>query len=213
MNKIKLFGVALMAVMFLASCGGGGGSSTKKVSIGNQVWMAENLNVDKFRNGDTIPHAKTNEEWEKAEENKQPAWCYYDNDLANGTKYGKLYNWYAVNDSRGLAPQGFHIPSDQEWTQLTEHLGGATTAGTKMKSKNGWNDECEGSNESGFSGLPGGSRYGDGEFDEIGDDGSWWSSTEDDDFDAWIRYLDYDDEVSRDYYNKEDGFSVRCLKD
>ena len=95
-----------------------------------------NLNVDKFRNGDPIPQAKTNAEWLAAGENKQPAWCYYDNDPANGEKYGKLYNWYAVNDSRGLAPEGYHIPTYAEWTTFMNLLG--NDAGNKMKSTSGW---------------------------------------------------------------------------
>ena len=106
----------------------------KTVQIGTQVWMTKNLDVSTFRNGDPIPEAKTDEEWEKAGENKQPAWCYYNNDPGNGEKYGKLYNWYAVNDSRGLAPVGYHIPSDAEWTILTDFLGGEDAAGNKMKS-------------------------------------------------------------------------------
>ena len=110
--------------------------SSQTVTIGTQVWMTKNLNVDKFRNGDPIPQAKTDEEWENAGKNKQPAWCYYDKDPANGAKYGKLYNWYAVNDSRGLSPVGFHIPTDAEWTKLVNFLG--SDAGTKMKSKSGW---------------------------------------------------------------------------
>jgi len=82
------------------------------VVIGSQTWMAENLNVSHFLNGDPIPHVQTNEEWLKAAENRRPAWCYYNNDPVNGKKYGKLYNWFAVNDSRGLAPPGWHIPTD-----------------------------------------------------------------------------------------------------
>lgn len=88
------------------------------VTIGNQVWMTKNLNVDKFRNGDPIPEAKTDEEWIKAGENKQPAWCYYENDPANGEKYGKVFNWYAVNDPRGLAPEGWHDPTEEELQDL-----------------------------------------------------------------------------------------------
>lgn len=88
------------------------------VTIGSQVWMTKNLNVDKFRNGDPIPQAKSEEEWKVAIENKQPAWCYYDNNPANGVKWGKLYNWFAVNDSRSLAPKDYHIPTDSEWTTL-----------------------------------------------------------------------------------------------
>jgi uncharacterized protein (TIGR02145 family) len=112
--------------------------SYKSVKIGTQTWMTENLNVSTFRNGDPIPEVKTNEEWKKAGENKQPAWCYYDNDPKNGAKYGKLYNWYAVNDPRGLAPAGWHIPTDEEWTTLGDHLG--DDDGKKMKSTSGWDN-------------------------------------------------------------------------
>ncbi len=130
-------------------------SYAQTVTIGTQVWMSKNLDVAKFRNGDPIPEAKTDEEWYKAVKNKQPAWCYYENDPANGAKYGKLYNWYAVNDSRGLAPVGYHIPSDAEWTQLTDYLGGRDVAGGKMKSTTGWKaPNKDASNSSGFSGLP-----------------------------------------------------------
>ena len=97
--------------------------NAQTVTIGTQVWMTKNLDVAKFRNGDPIPEAKTDEEWEKAGENKQPAWCNYDNNPANGTKYGKLYNWHAVNDPRGLAPEGYHVPTDAEWTILENFLG------------------------------------------------------------------------------------------
>ena len=222
----------------------------KEVKIGQQVWTTENLNVDKFRNGEIIPEAKTAAEWHKAGENKQAAWCYYNNDSSNGTKYGKLYNWYAVNDPRGLAPKGWHIPSDQEWTDLTDYLGGDEQAGAKMKSKEGWSEyegeiECKackqwspqqqasqqcdvcgdtrklraklsgnGTNESGFKGLPGGSRSSNGTFFLIGDFGYWWSSTEYDTYFAWNRYLSYcNGNVSSYYYYKELGFSVRCLRD
>ncbi|WP_163377809.1 fibrobacter succinogenes major paralogous domain-containing protein [Cyclobacterium sp. SYSU L10401] len=186
----------------------------KEVTIGTQVWMSENLNVEKFRNGDTIPHAKTDEEWKKAGDNGEPAWCYYDNDPSNGEKYGKLYNWYAVNDPRGLAPKGWHLPSDEEWTTLTDLLGGLDAAGTKMKSKSGWEDEGNGTNESGFSGLPGGLRYSLGTFDGIGGYGRWWSSTEDYADYACFRSLGYSNGYAfRHIFNKEEGFSVRCLRD
>jgi uncharacterized protein (TIGR02145 family) len=100
------------------------GKVYKSVIIGNQSWMAENLNTSKFRNGDPIPEVKTDEEWAKALKEGRPAWSYYDNDQKKGAKYGKLYNWYAVNDPRGLAPIGWHIPTDNEWTALTDYLGG-----------------------------------------------------------------------------------------
>lgn len=186
----------------------------KEVKIGNQIWMAENLNVSKFRNGDPIPEAKTDEEWKRAGENKQAAWCYYDNDPTNGNKYGKLYNWYAVNDPRGLAPKGWRIPSDEEWTSLIHFLGGDSLAGKKMKSTIGWNENGNGSNESNFLGLPGGTRNDNGTFYNIGSNGYWWSSTELDTTNAWNRFL-YDDYGSVYRYDdsKRDGFSVRCLRD
>jgi uncharacterized protein (TIGR02145 family) len=104
---------------------------SQDVKIGTQVWMSKNLDVSTFRNGEAIPEAKSKEEWAKAGVNRQPAWCYYDNDSKNGKVYGKLYNWYAVNDSRGLGPKGYHIPSDAEWTILTDMLGGEKIAGQK----------------------------------------------------------------------------------
>jgi uncharacterized protein (TIGR02145 family) len=228
-------------------------SYAQTITIGTQVWMTKNLDVTIFRNGDPIPQAKTNEEWEKAGENKQAAWCYYENDPANGAKYGKLYNWYAVNDSRGLAPVGYHIPSDAEWTKLEDYLG--ADAGRKMKSKIGWNSyttggsktcpncvnwnaeyrrkvpchTCKdtrsvdtpkvsnagnGTNTSGFSGLPGGLRLNDGTFSDIGKYGTWWSSTEGSTYTAWFRGLYYYfGDVFRSYFSKHYGFSVRCLRD
>jgi uncharacterized protein (TIGR02145 family) len=118
------------------------GKTYNTVQIGNQIWMSENLNVSTFRNGDVIPEVKSKDEWELKGFNKQPAWCYYNNDPANGLKYGKLYNWYAVSDPRGLAPDGYHIPSDEEWTVLTNFLG--KSGGEKMKSKSGWNSYTTG---------------------------------------------------------------------
>jgi len=189
-------------------------SYAQTVTIGTQVWMTKNLNVSTFRNGDPIPQAKTDEEWEKAGGNKQPAWCYYENDTANGAKYGKLYNWYAVRDSRGLAPVGYHIPSDAEWAILTDYLGGAEKAGAKMKSKQGWAEDGNGTNSSGFSGLPGGYRNYDGTFDYVGKYGIWWSWTEVSTGRAWYRDLGYGTgSVGRNNERKKEGFSVRCLRD
>jgi uncharacterized protein (TIGR02145 family) len=183
------------------------------IQIGTQVWMVENLNVDRFRNGDLIPEARTNEAWQKAGDNKQPAWCYYNNDPKNGVTYGKLYNWFAVNDPRGLTPKGYHVPSDAEWTVLTNYLRGK--AGKKMKSTRGWNDQGNGTNSSGFSGLPGGYRLDDdGMFNFIGEYGYWWSAKEFGEDVAWYRYRFYDgDYVYRGYGVKGRGLSVRCVKD
>jgi uncharacterized protein (TIGR02145 family) len=187
----------------------------KEVKIGKQIWMDENLNVDKFRNGDPIAEAKTDEEWLRAHNNKKPAWCYYENISSHGKIYGKLYNWFAVNDKRGLAPIGWLIPSDEDWTTLTDYLGGNT--GLKLKSKNGWElsrrDVCN--NKLGFSGLPGGCRgnYEVVEFDLLGFVGLWWSSTEHSDNSAIVRELNYDsDDHTWNYCRKGNGVSVRCLK-
>ena len=184
-----------------------------ELKIGDQIWSVKNLDVDTFRNGDPIPHAATDEQWEEAGENGTPAWCYYDNDPANGEMYGKLYNWHAVNDPRGLAPEGWHVPSDDEWTTLTDLLGGEDP-GTKMKSTSGWEEDGNGTNESGFAGLPGGFRGSNGAFNLIGNYGFWWSSTEDDTNYAWNRDLNYSNGfVFRGSLIKETGFSVRCLRD
>ena len=218
------------------------GNQYKTVTIENQTWMAENLNVDKFRNGDPILEAKTDEEWRKARKNKQPAWCYYNNDPANGEKYGKLYNSYAVNDPRGLAPQGWKIPSYMDWRSLTSNIGGlafVTTgavgvSGKNMKFTDFWADyngeSGNGTNESGFSGLSGGARYNDGTFDGIGKYGYWWSSSTTNCDNAYYLLLSYsDDDSYRNYWpggaeygsrnigrgntNRGFGYSVRCLKD
>jgi uncharacterized protein (TIGR02145 family) len=188
---------------------------SQTVTICTQVWTSMNLDVTTFRNGDQIPEAKTAEEWENADYNKQPAWCYYDNDPSNGTKYGKLYNWYAVNDPRGLAPIGYHIPSEEEWTILSVYLGGKGVAGGKMKTKSGWDAPNTGaSNSSGFGGLPGGCRSGFGKFVGIGGLAYWWTSTEFDTSTAYDYSLHcFDGTVRRYTYYKRDGFSVRCLRD
>jgi uncharacterized protein (TIGR02145 family) len=174
--------------------------------------MTKNLDVATFRNGDPIPEAKTNEEWLQAGIEGKPAWCYYNNDPKNGTKYGKHYNWYAANDSRGLAPVGWHVPSNEEWALLSDYLGGKV-AGKKLKNTNGWHEN--GTNSSGFSGLPGGRRDDLGTFISIlGYDGHWWSSTGD-----WsgyaIRYTLFYNNGNLFSYNCEKGYgcSVRCLRD
>lgn len=188
------------------------GPAFSKVNISGQIWMADNLNVGTFRNGDPIPQAKTNEEWLKAGANKQPAWCYFANDPKNGEMFGKLYNWYAVNDPRVLAPFGWHIPSDEEWSILENYLG--DEGGTKMKSTSGWQDNGNGTNSSSFSGLPGGVRYGNGTFYDFGTNGYWWSTTEYNTSVAWGRDLGYNKgKVGRSDSFKYEGLSVRCLRD
>ena len=184
------------------------------VRIGKQVWSSENLNTAEFSNGDKISEAKTNEEWQTMGEQGKSAWCYYDNDPANGIKYGKLYNWYAVADPRGLCPAGWHVPSDGEWTQLSNTLGGDNNAGSKMKSASGWDQGGNGANSSGFSGLPGGNRNDVGPYNSVGVYGSWWSSTQYSPTNAWFRVLFCGSgDVFRSINNKRFGFSVRCVRD
>ena len=183
--------------------------NTKK--IGTQTWTTKNLDVTTYRNGDAIPQVQDAKAWENL---RTGAWCYYENETANGSTYGKLYNWYAVNDPRGLAPAGYHIPTEAEWSTLTNYLGGETIAGTKMKSKTGWENNGNGTNTSGFAGLPGGYRNGDGDFSNIGAGGDWWSSSESNTNNAWYRYLYSNNGDVDSYYNyKRNGFSVRCLRD
>ena len=188
------------------------------VKIGYQVWTSKNLDVSTFRNGEAIPEAKNAKEWAKAGKNITAAFCYYDYDSKNRKVYGKLYNWYAVNDSRGLAPKGYHIPSDEEWTVLTDFLGGEFKEGYKMKSKTGWQKNGKksgnGNNSSGFNGLPGGNCSNNAYFYDVTGFGNWWSSSEGYTNNAWYRYLNYSNtEVYRYSNNKNYGFSVRCLRD
>ena len=189
-------------------------NNLEEIKIGTQTWAIENLDVSNFRNGDAISEAKTDEEWKKAGNEGNPAWCYYDNDPANGKKYGKLYNWYAVNDARGLTPKDWHVPTDAEWTTLTDYLGGEDVAGTKMKSTNGWNENGNGTNTSGFAGLPGGVRGSLGPFGLVGGVGNWWSFAESGADRVWCRFLFEDvGSVLRGYSFEWAGFSVRCLGD
>ena len=179
--------------------------------IGNQIWTTKNLDVATYRNGDVIPQVQDNTAWANL---TTGAWCYYANNTANGTTYGKLYNWYAVNDSRGLAPTGYHIPTDAEWTILINYLGGELVAGTKMKSNTGWENDGNGTNSSAFAGLPGGYRSFLEYFYNIGAYGYWWSSSERYTDGAWSRSLySSDGSVFRDFNVKQGGFSVRCLRD
>ena len=183
----------------------------QEIKIGSQTWTSKNLDVTTYRNGDVIPQVVQDTTWASL---TTGAWCYYENKAENGTIYGKLYNWFAVNDPRGLAPKGYHIPTHAEWTMLTDYLGGETIAGTKMKSTSGWDNNGNGSNTSGFAGLPGGCRSHNGNFDFVGANGYWWSSSEGYTNNAWCRLLDYGDgSVYSFNYGKQSGFSVRCLRD
>jgi uncharacterized protein (TIGR02145 family) len=182
--------------------------------IGNQWWMMENLKVTHYRNGDPIPNVTGNTEWVGL---TTGAYCNYNNDVANAATYGRLYNWYSADDSRNIAPAGWHIPSDAEWQTLVNYLGGAGVAGGKMKESGTthWSGPNTGAtNESGFSALPGGyRRSGDGVCVGVGFATGFWSSTESGSK-VWFRYLSYDYSgvVHFDNY-KPYGYSVRCVKD
>jgi len=190
------------------------------VTIGTQVWQTKNLNIDRFRNGDPIPQVRTKEEWEAAGERGQPAWCYYENNASNGIIYGKLYNWHAVKDARRICSLGWHIPSDREWTALTNYLGGEDVAGGKMKATGTayWQTSNIGvTNESGFSALPGGFRSIDTNFNRISYNAYFWSETESyNNKGSLVRYLyDINNGLNRysDDLSKSFGASVRCIRD
>jgi len=189
------------------------------ITIGTQVWMQKNLNVCKYRNGDPIPQVTDPTQWGNL---TTGAWCYYENNTANGTVYGKLYNWYAVNDPRGLAPVGFHVPSETEWNTLVAFLGGFNIAGGKMKATGTtlWKSpNVNATNTSGFTGLPGGYRSADGNwFSHVGEKGYWWSRFELNALNVYRQMLDYDNDDTnsseyRMYSPQGSGYSVRCVKD
>ena len=205
----------------------------KTVKIGNQTWMAENLDVDKFQNGDPIPEAKTEEEWVNAGKNKMPAWCYFNNDPTRRLKYGKLYNWYAVIDPRGLTPYSWHIPSVEDYKTCINFLGGNNMAGIKMKKNNGWLKVAatkhgsskviwisgDGTNSSGWSALPNGARDFIGNFYKEGgvsaQFGAWWlSSSALEQYSYSFRIFNYDERIGEpEMSQKSEGLSVRCIKD
>ena len=196
----------------------------KSVKIGNQEWSTENLNVDHFNNGDEIQQVVSAEDWLKCLENKTPAWCYYDNDPDKGDTYGKLYNAYTVMDVRGIAPEGWHITTAEQWSELIDFLGGTSVAGGKLKSSTGWVSDGRGmgllkvsdsTNESQFTALPSGLVRQDGNFDAEGTTGTWWTSTPDEtNAEKAARfYIEFCYKiVHQSFSNKGMGLAVRCVK-
>jgi uncharacterized protein (TIGR02145 family) len=194
------------------------GNTYKTVTIGTQTWMAENLRTTKYNDGTAIPNITDADEW-KREILSKGAYCNYDNTTSTDTiaTYGRLYNYYAVSTGK-LAPKGWHVPTDAEWTQLTDYLGGKSVAGGKLKETGTthWHSPNEGAtNETGFTALPGGLRYGSGAFSVFGIQGYWLSATEDGDSFAWQRRMDFTaGDVDRGSNGgKVFGVSVRCVKD
>ncbi len=196
----------------------GEGNSYKTVYIGTQEWMAENLKVSKYNDGTAIPNVTEKTQWAS---NTTGAWCYYNNDISNNDKFGKLYNWYAVsittNGNKNVCPTGWHVPTDAEWTVLINYLGGQNFAGGKMKEVGitNWKSPNDGAtNSSLFSALPAGTRYDVGDFSFFGSNGYWWSSSEYNTTTAWNRNIYYSYyTATRSINAKEFGFSVRCIKD
>jgi len=188
------------------------GNVYKTITIGTQTWMAENLRTNKYRNLEPIDSVSFSS-WTRI----TGAFCVYnvvvpDNNLI----YGKLYNWYAVNDSRNIAPASWHVATDAEWTTLINYLGGNSIAGGKMKETGitHWEDpNVDATNESGFTALPGGARYSD-TFMRLKEYGCWWSATTYVPDNAWYYYMgNLAGSIIRDNENKERGYSVRCVKD
>lgn len=242
MLKRSIFITALLSMMVWSACSddsaspenNGTGTMTDQdgnvyqtIKIGAQWWMAENLKVTHYRNGDAIPNVTDNTEWENL---STGAWCSYSNDNGNTDTYGLLYNWYTVDDSRNIAPTGWHVPTDEEWKQLEMYLGMSqseadetgyrgTDEGGKLKESGTahWHSPNTGAtNESGFTALPGGHRGSDdGAYYGMGDYGRWWSATGYSSTRAWNRGLlyNYSDVYRSSLYYKPNGFSVRLVRD
>jgi uncharacterized protein (TIGR02145 family) len=203
------------------------GKIYKTVKIGSQVWLAQNLNADKFRNGDPIPEAKTIEEWEQAGNNKQPAWCYYENKGENGIKYGKLYNWYAINDPRELAPLGWRVTKEEDFKTLISLLkkrgfnydiSSEKNIDLQLKSKNEWDIISyihhvnkvpsavnKITNSTGWSAKAAGVRTFNGEFMGNGSLAFWYLKNSEYPF----QMGDFDGSIDV----PSAGCSVRCVKD
>ncbi len=206
------------------------GNVYQTIQIGDQEWMAENLKVTHYRNGDPIPNVTNDDDWSDL---TTGAYVWYDNDISWKDSYGAMYNWYAVDDARGLAPAGWHVSTVDEWTDLTDYIGGiGSPHGNELKSCRQvdsplgggcntnehprWSQDNDnwGTDDYGFSGLPGGYRHDYGTFYIIGNYGFWWSSTDYSSEYAWSRRLDYNaGNVTPATYTKVKGSSVRCIKD
>jgi uncharacterized protein (TIGR02145 family) len=188
------------------------GNVYKTVTIGKQVWMAENLKTSKYNDGTSIPLVMDSTAWKAL---KTPAYSWYNKYIANKEIYGALYNWFAVKTNK-LCPSGWHVPNDAEWTTLTTYLGDVNVSGGKLKEKGTihWKNPNTGAtNESGFTALAGGHRNFVGTFNYSGDLGYWWCSEEYNASNAWFRNMSSSSSsVGRYDYSKNGGFSVRCLR-
>ncbi len=188
-----------------------------KIKIGDQIWMSKNLNVQNYQNGDLVPQVVNYEEWKNL---KTGAWCFYDNNPENDLKYGKLYNWYALNDPRGLAPNGWHIPRRTEWLILAKNQGGQLVAANKMKARGmkHWKSQSLSSaglsKNDGFFALPGGFREPSGNFSNVGFIAFFWSSSEANEIShdkVWCYSIENNAELFENPRLKNYGFSIRCI--
>jgi uncharacterized protein (TIGR02145 family) len=197
------------------TCTDSDGNNYSTVTIGNQIWMVENLKTTRYNDGTSIPFVTDDEVWMYL---TTPAYCWYNNDAETyKDTYGALYNWFTVNTGK-LAPSGWSVPTNEDWTLLAGSLGGEDGSGSKMKETGvlHWDyPNFFASNESGFTALPGGGRFSDGSFSDLSDHAYWWSETENLQYYVWIRFLSSNSEdiISSGYGYKEYGFSVRCVKD
>ena len=210
---LRLFIVLSLSTFLTACVSSGDKKKLEVVKIGKQEWMLKNLDVETYSNGDIILQVKSEEEWYEAGKESKAAWCYYNFD-STYSKYGKLYNWYAVSDPRGLAPKGFRIPNDDDWMVLTEFLGDDEKIGLKLKSKEGWPQGSEGNNASGWSALPCGFVHKDATSKYLGEVGYWWSITSSGANVAsyYALYSTSQDLAKRENW-KSVGKSVRCIKE
>jgi uncharacterized protein (TIGR02145 family) len=191
------------------------GNSYPTIKIGEQWWMAENLNTTKFRTGEDIPNITGTGEWISSE---NAAYCNSNNDTAIAEVYGRLYNWYAAADNRKICPNGWHVPNDNDWAALTQFLGGEEVAGGKLKQSGTelWSSpNAEATNESGFNAIPGGVRNSTtGNFNGIGINASWWSVTQHNTDNAFTWGLTSVNGIMSNYFlDKNTGLSIRCVKD
>jgi len=189
------------------------GNEYKTIIIGEQEWMAENLNTSLYQNGTEIQEAQTPLEWLDSSNGEKAAWAYYENDTSYAKNYGKLYNWYVVKNSSNVCPTGWRVPSRKDWKILNEFLDSKKEGGDKLKSDFEWANNGGGSNSTGFSANPGGQRRDTGEFGYVGELGKWWSSSVSNAYTASSRMLQSGSPMfnkGSEYYGY--GYSVRCLK-
>lgn len=217
-TAFSLFFIGLLYIIIINSCDSRSlsdieGNVYETVVIGEQKWMAENLQTTTYNNGTAIPNVENDSDWEIL---NKGAYCWYENDAVANEVYGPLYNWYAVKTGK-LCPPGWHVPTDEEWTVLTDYLaanGHLDKEGTVLKSTFGWHNDLPGSDDYSFTALPGGYRLSYGTFFSLNGSGRWWSATETTSYTAWYRGMYYNNSgVRRNHHSKKVGMSVRCIKD